>query len=230
MSGFKGCGIALKGALGAAVLAVTLALPSVAAAAMPAGFEEADPLVTGLTQPVGVDWAANGRAFIVEKHGVLKTAAPGSTTATTVIDIKTLVNDYGDNGLETVAVDKSFATNGYVYIGYTLETPLVQDGPGRTVSRVVRYTLNPTSGQLVGNGTPTILLGSHNGPCPAPANDVDCMPAESGTHMIGTDPRGHGRHALGRARRRRRLQHGRSRRPAGPEPHQPGREDPAHRP
>lgn len=185
VSGSKVRSTALAGVLSLALAVVGFVLPAFAHAALPAGFED-NPTITGLTQPVGVEWAANGRAFIAEKHGVVKTAAPGASTATTVLDIKGLVNDSGDNGLETVAVDSSFATNGYVYVAYTAET-LISDAATPTVSRLVRYTLNPATGQLAaGGGSPTILLGTHNGPCPTPANDVDCMPAESGSHMIGT--------------------------------------------
>ena len=58
---------------------------------------------------------------MVEKHGVLKTAAPGAGTATTVLDMRTGSTTPATAGCEDVAVDTSFATNGYVYLAYTHE-------------------------------------------------------------------------------------------------------------
>ncbi len=171
------------------VALVVLALPGVAGAAMPAGFSD-QPMITGLTQPVGVDWAPDGRAFVVEKHGVLKTAAAGASTATTVVDLRNEVNDQGDRGLQDVAVDKQFATNGYVYLAYVKELrPLVADSDAPMTSRLVRLRLNPASGQLADPAEPPLVLLGKDGdsPCPAaPANDLDCMPADSSSHMIGT--------------------------------------------
>ena len=177
----------------AGLLALALT-PAAAHAAYPAGFEQRA-MIEGLNQPVAVAWAGSGRAFVAEKPGVLKTVAPGASTGSTVLDWRNKVNAYGDRGLEDVAVDSSFATNGFVYLAYVAELqPLTPDSSGAMVSQLVRIQVNPATGQLVPGQTPTVVLGTAaSAPCPAPSNTSDCMPADSSTHMIGTvksDPDG----------------------------------------
>ena len=99
--------------------------PSASGATYPSGFEERS-IVAGLAQPTSVAWAPDGRMFVVEKEGVLKVVAPGALTATTVLDIRNEVHSYWDRGMLGLAVDSSFATNGYVYLYYTFELrPLI---------------------------------------------------------------------------------------------------------
>jgi hypothetical protein len=50
------------------------------------------------------------------------------------------------------------------------------------VSRLERFTITP-SNAVVARQT---LLGSHNGPCPALSNTVDCIPSEGFSHSIVT--------------------------------------------
>jgi glucose/arabinose dehydrogenase len=128
-------------------------------------------------------WAPDGRMFVIEKEGRLKVVAPGGSTATLVADLSSVVNSYWDRGLLGLAVDTSYATNNYVYLLYTLERePMMPDGGGQMVSRLERFTINP-SNQVVGRQT---ILGSHNGPCPPPSNTADCIPSEGFSHSIGT--------------------------------------------
>ena len=144
---------------------------------------------------MAVDWAPDGRAFIAEKPGRLKVVAPGAETATLLLDISDRVNSNGDRGLEGVAVDAAFATNGFVYLAYVYELdPMVADSDGPMVSRVTRIRVLP-DGTLENPSDPeTVILGTYDeGPCPPAANNLDCMPADSTAHMIGTvraDPDG----------------------------------------
>jgi glucose/arabinose dehydrogenase len=80
-------------------------------------------------------------------------------------------------------VDTSYATNNYVYLLYTRERlPMTPDGEGQMVSRLERFTIAP-SNAVVARQT---LLGSHNGPCPALSNTVDCISFEGFFYSIGT--------------------------------------------
>lgn len=150
-------------------------------------FDE-DILVTGLTIPTAVAWTPDGRTLIAEKAGVLKVVPAGASTGTQVLDLQTRVFDNGDRGLLGVAVDPNFATNGYAYLLYTRDlNELMQDASGPAASQLMRIKLN-ASNQVVEQ---TVILGTYTETnptevCPAPANDIDCIPSESYTHSIGT--------------------------------------------
>ena len=170
----------------AAFAVVSLLAPG-QATAYPAGFEERV-MVGGLTGTTDVDFAPDGRAFITEKAGRVKVAAPGASTASLLLDISSRVNSNHDRGLLGIALDSSFATNGYVYLVYTFDlNQLTADSDSAAVSRLTRIQVNP-NGTLVNPSSPeTILLGSYStGPCPAASNTLDCIPADGISHTIGT--------------------------------------------
>lgn len=170
----------------AIVMAAALVSAPGASAALPKGFE-AQQTITGLTTATGVAYAPDGRAFVVEKGGVLKVAPKGSKTATTLLDIRDHVNHAADRGLLGVAVDKDFASNGYVYILYTYDFGMVDDLDGPQTSRLSRITVLPNN-TLANPGNPeTVLLGSVVGAgCPTLSNTVDCIPSEGLSHSIGS--------------------------------------------
>jgi glucose/arabinose dehydrogenase len=166
-----------------ALAAVMVAAAPAGAASYPSGFEERT-LVQGLTAPVGMAWAPDGRLFVIEKQGALKVVPPGGGSATTILDISGRVNSYWDRGLLGIALDSSFATNSYVYLLYTHDLhQLTPDSDDPAISRLVRYTVSPTN--QVSNET--ILLGAYSGgQCPTPSNTVDCIPSEGPSHSIGS--------------------------------------------
>ncbi len=153
------------------------------ALAYPAGFQE-ETLVSGLTRPTAVDWTPDGRRLIAEQDGVLKVSAPGSTTAQTVLDLRGEVNSGNDRGLLGLAADADFASNGYVYLLYTRElTPGMPDSHGPMASQLRRVKLSADNAVL----EQRVILGTDStAPCPAPDNDVDCIPADGDAHTIGT--------------------------------------------
>ena len=64
---------------------------------------------TGLSSPVTVRFASDGRAFVGEKSGQIKAFdSVADTTATTVIDLRTDVNSYWDRGILGIALDPDF--------------------------------------------------------------------------------------------------------------------------
>ncbi len=92
-----------------------------AAAAVPAGFVEVTAF-SGLNQPTNVRFAPDGRIFVTEKRGVVKTFDRlGDTTATTVIDLRTEVHNFWDRGLLGLAVDPEYPARPYVYVLYTYD-------------------------------------------------------------------------------------------------------------
>jgi glucose/arabinose dehydrogenase len=163
--------------------ALLLCAGSAQAQSYPAGFEE-QVLVSGLTQPMAVDWTPDGRTLVLEKPGVLKVAMPGSQAATTVFDFRSRVNENHDRGALGLAVDADFATNRFVYLLYTYDVnPLSPDSGGEMVSQLLRVTLSPTNRVA----DETVLLGSYtSGKCPTAANNVDCIPSDYDSHSIGT--------------------------------------------
>jgi glucose/arabinose dehydrogenase len=172
-----------------AALAVLLALPAGAGAAMLPGFES-DRLVGGLTQPVNVAWTPDGRMFVAEKPGVLKVVPPGGGAAQVVLHFKDEVNSASDRGFLGLAVDSSFTQNGYLYLLYTAEAhPLFPDGSGQsfplaTYSRLERVEVNAAS-QVVARVDILGTASPADGACVA-GNSVDCIPSDGLSHGIGT--------------------------------------------
>jgi glucose/arabinose dehydrogenase len=167
-----------------AAVAAAIACPAAAdAATYPAGFEE-QTIVSGLTRPTTVAWAPDGRMFVAEKDGVLKVVAPGGSTATVVADYSAQVNSFIDRGLLGLAVDSQFAENPFVYLLYTYDVyPLRPDSDAPMVSQLMRLRIN-SANQVTEQA---VILGTNTSEiCPAPANDVDCIPSEASSHSIGT--------------------------------------------
>ena len=163
-------------------IALLACISSVTAATLPTGFEERT-VASGLTAPTAVAWAPDGRMFVAEKAGTVRVVTAGAALVSKpLIDISGHVNAAGDRGLLGIAVDSSFGSNRYLYLLYTYDARSSASDQPKS-SRLTRVTVNAdntTSGE-------TILLGSHpTQPCPAPANNVDCIPSDSTAHSIGT--------------------------------------------
>ena len=93
------------------------------AATLPAGFQESVAF-SGLDTPTAIEFAPNGRVFVAEKSGIVKTYQNGAdTTATQVADLRTQVHNYWDRGLLGLAVDPNFPTDPYVYLFYAYDAP-----------------------------------------------------------------------------------------------------------
>ena len=121
---------------------------------------------SGLDNPTTVRFAADSRAFVAEKAGVIKEFdSITDTTPTTVIDLRTDVNSYWDRGLLGLAIDPDFlGSRPYLYVYYVYDAPPGQtapvwndvclsapNGPGGTAdgcpvtSRLERITINRTT-------------------------------------------------------------------------------------
>ena len=113
----------ISGALiGCAAALLSLAAPA-AATTLPAGFQETVAF-SGLDTPTAIEFAPNGRVFVAEKSGIVKTYQNAAdTTATQVADLRTQVHNYWDRGLLGLAVDPNFPTEPYVYVYYAYDAP-----------------------------------------------------------------------------------------------------------
>ena len=113
---------ALTGALIACAASLCLVSPA-AATTLPPGFQESVAF-SGLNTPTAIEFAANGRVFVAEKSGIVKTYENAAdTTATQVADLRTQVHNYWDRGLLGLAVDPNYPAEPYVYVFYAYDAP-----------------------------------------------------------------------------------------------------------
>src|SRR4051812_10463541 len=86
--------------------------PASAAMTVEVGGMTVTPVLSGmLGTAVGMRFAPDGRIYVAVKDGrVAMYDAPGDTTATTTLDIRTSVSSNGDRGLLGIALDPAFAT------------------------------------------------------------------------------------------------------------------------
>ncbi|MET8153430.1 discoidin domain-containing protein [Actinoplanes sp. NPDC049668] len=98
-----------------------------AAAVLPTGFRE-QTVLTGLNQPMNIEFAPDGRIFVAEKGGRIKVFdSIADPTATLFADLSVNVHNQNDRGLLGLALHPEFPTQPYVYVLYTYDAP-----PGRT--------------------------------------------------------------------------------------------------
>ena len=84
----------------------------------------------GLTQPIVLDFAADGRVFVGEKSGLIKVFdSLSDPTASVYADIRTNVHDFWDRGLLGMALDPSFTTNGRLYVAYAYNAAIGATAP-----------------------------------------------------------------------------------------------------
>ena len=175
-----------------AALLLGAAVPA-GAATLPPGFTE-QTMVSGLTRPMDVAWAPDGRMFVIQKDGLLLVVPPGSTRAVRVQDFSPIVNGQNDRGLLGLAVDADFAANRYVYLLFTYDIdppgPGERESSGGMVSQLLRLRVGPLNQVM----EQTAILGTDvDGPCPAPDQRSRLHPVR-GDHPLG-------RHGAGRSRR-----------------------------
>lgn len=114
----------IAGATAAVVIAAgvsALQAQPAAAAVVPTGFTDTA-VITGLTSPLAVSFAADGRVFIAEKSGLIKTYdSVADTTPTSVADLSPAVHNYWDRGLLGLALDPAYPARPYLYVLYSFD-------------------------------------------------------------------------------------------------------------
>lgn len=92
----------------------------------------------GLKTPWAIDWLPDGRALITEKDGRLRVLKDGKLLPEPITGIPES-RSHGQGGLMEVAHDPDYASNGWIYLGYTHQSPR---DPRRYMTRIVRGRLN----------------------------------------------------------------------------------------
>jgi len=78
-----------------------------------------------LTYPTVMQFSRDHRIFVGEKSGIIKVFdGLNDPTPTVFADLSANVHDYGDRGLLGLALDPGFPTDPYVYVLYTLDSPI----------------------------------------------------------------------------------------------------------
>ena len=124
--------------------------------AQPSGFID-EVISENWTIPTGLTFDANGRMYVWEKSGKVYIVENGVKSTKPIIDISEEVLDYGDHGLNGLALDPDFLKNGYVYLMYAAKrhhvlnfgkpdyTPQEETPFQTTIGRITRYTLTTSS-------------------------------------------------------------------------------------
>ena len=101
------------------------------AATLPRGFTETQ--ISGVSSPTAMELAPDGRIFVCQQTGQLRVIKNDVVLPTPFVALS--VDSSGESGLLGVAVDPNFASNGFVYLYYTVST-----SPRH--NRVSRFTAN----------------------------------------------------------------------------------------
>ena len=83
-------------------------------------------IATGFSSPTSIVFATDGRVFLAEKRGIVKTWPSyadlrGGGAAGQTIDIRADVMNYWDRGLLGMAVDPAYPVSPYLYLLYTYD-------------------------------------------------------------------------------------------------------------
>jgi glucose/arabinose dehydrogenase/PKD repeat protein len=109
--------------VGAALVAQAGFSPA-AASTLPTGFRDSV-VLSGLSNPTVLQFAADGRIFVGQKNGVIKVfQSLTDTNPVTVADLSSRVHDFWDRGLLGLALPPNFPTNPYVYVLYAYDAPI----------------------------------------------------------------------------------------------------------
>jgi glucose/arabinose dehydrogenase/PKD repeat protein len=98
--------------------------PGATAVTLPPGFEQTS-ILPGVSKPQDIAIAPNGRVFVAEKSGLIRTFDNlDDATPTLFADLRTKVHNYGARGLLSIVTDPGFPGKPYVYVFYTLDAPI----------------------------------------------------------------------------------------------------------
>jgi PKD repeat protein/glucose/arabinose dehydrogenase len=87
-------------------------------------------VLSGLTHPTAVRFAADGRVFVAEKGGRIKVFdGLGDPSPDVFADLGTNVHDFWDRGMLGLALHPDFPATPYVYVLYTHDAPIGGTAP-----------------------------------------------------------------------------------------------------
>ena len=160
-----------------AAIAMWAAAPG-SAATLPPNFQEST-VFSGLSNPTTMRFAPDGRVFVAEKNGRIKTFdSLNDATATVSVDLSTNTYNFWDRGMLGMAIDPNYPTERYIYVLYAYDadigglapkwgTPGVLSDPcppvpGATADGCVisgRLSRIPLAANGVANGPEQVLIG-----------------------------------------------------------------------
>ena len=114
---------------------------------------QVDTVVGNLATIWAIDFAPDGRIFLTERGGRIRTLTNGTLDPDPWMTIETF--ERGESGLLGLALDRDFATNGYVYTAYTYTA-----AGGGLQNRLVRLREDRVTGKGVMD---TVLLDDARG-------------------------------------------------------------------
>ena len=150
------------------------------------GFVET-PVVSGLSAPTAMEFAPDGRLFVLEQSGNVKLVHNDGTTWTA---LHLNVDSSGERGLLGIAFDPDFSSNHFVYLYYTNPNPgggVLGHRRAQPAQPIHRQRLQPPAADLHQRSPDPRLEQPERGHQP----------------QRRRDPLRHGRHALRRRRRQR---------------------------
>ena len=115
---------------------------------LPAGFTQTT-VATGISSGTALSVAPDGRIFVLEQSGAVRIIKNGALLPTPAFTVSTVAES--ERGLLGLTFDPSFATNGRVYVYYTVGGP----SPTAAHNRISRFTM---SGDVAVAGSEAILL------------------------------------------------------------------------
>ncbi len=107
-------------------------------------------IASGIFQPTSMEFAPDGRLFILRQNGTIRIYQDGALLPTPFATIP--VDNVGERGLLGLAFHPNFASNNYLYLYYTTNTAPVHN-------RISRFTAN---GNVVVPNSETIIFEMDN--------------------------------------------------------------------
>lgn len=142
-------------------------LTRVSSEQLPSGFT--DTRVASINLPIAFAQTPDGRMLVVDETGFIDIVKNGVVLAKPALNIKSKVCSKGyERGLLSIALDPSFATNGYLYVYYTFKKypKCPRYNEQVPVNRVSRFTM---SGNTIDPASEVVLVdnmlsyaGEHN--------------------------------------------------------------------
>ena len=151
------------------LLFVLCAVPHMAQATVPAGFQ--DSLIATVAGPTALAFTPDGRLLITTQAGRLWIYRGDALLPGPALDLAPVLCGNSERGLLGVAVDPAFTTNRFIYLFYTFKKSGVCDtnSANAPVNRVSRFTLADSN--TISRSSELVLL--------------DNIPSPAGNHNAG---------------------------------------------
>ncbi|HEX7287665.1 MAG TPA: PQQ-dependent sugar dehydrogenase [Candidatus Angelobacter sp.] len=136
------------------LLAGTLLLAGCGGSSNPPAQIQLQPLVSGLTAPLGLEQPGDGsgRLFAVQQGGLIRIIQNGAVLAPSFLDISSKVFVGDETGLLGLTFHPGFAQNGKFYVNY------VRSNAGQLQSVIAEYRLSAANANLADPASERILL------------------------------------------------------------------------